>query len=163
MTVTDLASQHWFISRSLPLTLEAFSSCVPPALSPPSFALTDSPSQPANSALLTFSLALAFFNSLPLPHLDGAHLVPALLRALGGGDEGLPRLAPGREGLGAAVEEKGALERVLRWAGRGRAGRWAVERRERLERGVRRWTVGMGGVTLVASAFVELLSWKAGR
>ncbi|GAA5921132.1 hypothetical protein JCM3775_004104 [Rhodotorula graminis] len=145
MTVTYLSPRYWFVSRSLPLSLEAF-----------------------YSSLVSLSLALAFFNALPLPHLDGAHLVPAFLRALGSGSGGeaglLPRLAPGREGRDdAAAGGSGTLERVLRKAGRTRAARWVVERREGVERGVRRWTVAVGGVTVVASGLVELLSWSAGR
>lgn len=165
VTVTDLVPRHWFIPLSLPLTLEAFWACVPAlSLSPSCFrSRADAPTRPRPSAVLHLSLALGFFNALPLPHLDGAHLLRAALCALGSAGAGseLPRVVTGPSRRGEA--ECGVLQWVVRRAAELRGVRWAVERRERVERGVRRWAVGVGGVTLVASGLVELVSWRAMR
>ncbi|BGP42852.1 hypothetical protein JCM10449v2_006864 [Rhodotorula kratochvilovae] len=134
VTVTNLAPRYTFLPLSLPLTLDAFW-----------------------SAVLSLSLALVFFNALPLPHLDGAHILSAFLAAAAGGEE----LPLQRRGVaGAAAEDSGLLVRTMKRVGNVGLVRRAAETRERVERVAGRWTAAVGGVTLVASGVVELVECK---
>ncbi|GAA6049905.1 hypothetical protein JCM3770_007043 [Rhodotorula araucariae] len=143
LTVTDLAPQHTLVPLSLPLVLEALF-----------------------GGVLNLSLALAFFNALPLARLDGAHILSAFLAAAAASFDELPlvvvvrRPARGETRSPRAGDiDNGLLARLVKSAATLGVVRSAAERRERVEKAARRWTAGVGGLTLVATVAVELVEW----
>lgn len=100
---------------------------------------------------ISLSLTLAFFNLLPLPHLDGSAILSAFFASLLAASSG-PSLEEGRGNVreGGKAEGEGLLGAVVGWSARG-WGRRVAQRGERVEKGLRRGTVGLLGVVVMAS------------
>lgn len=108
---------------------------------------------PICSSIWSISLGLAFFNSLPLPHLDGIHILAATFDCLASARAVLPA---GRDFVSDTGQE-GRLWILVR-LGRSGSGRVAVRHRARVERVARTWTAVVGCLTVIATLIVELLS-----
>ncbi|GAA5935167.1 hypothetical protein JCM10213_000665 [Rhodosporidiobolus nylandii] len=103
------------------------------------------------AAVTSISLSLAFFNLLPLPHLDGSHILSALLYSLTP-----PSLPTSRRPTSSVSIEDGLLAGVLGRLRRIGRLRRAAEEREKWERRAGRWTALVGGVGLAATVIVEV-------
>ncbi|SCV69570.1 BQ2448_2590 [Microbotryum intermedium] len=113
------------------------------------------------SHLLGLSLALAFLNLLPLPHLDGQVLwstLWALINGVHSEEEKEERMELGKIGRrGEGSGKKGVLDlcvvrmRRIRWL------RALAKREETVARSLRRWTMGMGLVTFGTGVWVVLV------
>ncbi|SCZ97104.1 BZ3500_MvSof-1268-A1-R1_Chr4-2g06993 [Microbotryum saponariae] len=110
------------------------------------------------SHLLGLSLALAFFNLLPLPHLDGQVLWSTVWTLMRGSEEVGDRMELGEMGRKEGVTRgKGILDRSIE--GMRKVGwlRKLAEREERVERLLRRWTMVMGGLTMGTGVWVVVM------
>lgn len=106
------------------------------------------------SHLLSLSLAVAFFNLLPLPHLDGSEILSSFLTAIAStSDRNL------EEGLGILVPPPPSLlENILEWM---RGFRWLsrmADAEEIIGKRLRAWTFAVGLVLVLATAAVEIIS-----
>lgn len=113
-----------------------------------------SPPLTHHSHLLSLSLALAFFNLLPLPALDGSQILTAYLTSIASTsdrnlEEGLGILVPPPPGLLESALDKA---REVRWLARLADAEQVVGARLRL------WTWAVGGVLVVATLAVEVMS-----
>lgn len=116
------------------------------------------------SALFTLSLTLGFLNLLPIPRLDGDHILSSFLSCLStshvshrNSSSSLPTVREGFEEL-----EQGVLIWVVGRLGRMKVGEWIYRNRETIERGLKVWTVvigaslvGVTAVVLVGSVLLE--------
>ena len=115
------------------------------------------------SALFTLSLTLGFLNLLPIPRLDGDHILSSFLSCLTTSHvsqrnfSSLPTIREGFEEL-----EQGVLIWVVGGLGRMKVGEWIYRNRETIQRGLKVWTVvigaslvGVTAVVLVGSVLLE--------
>lgn len=107
-----------------------------------------------NRALFTLSLTLGFLNLLPLPMLDGEHILTSFLSCVASGynhHRNFSSLPLDREGF--REPDQGLLAWVMGGFVRNRVGGWVYRNRERVERGFKAWTivigVGLVGVTVM--------------
>ncbi|GAA6009641.1 hypothetical protein JCM10207_004136 [Rhodosporidiobolus poonsookiae] len=131
VTVTSLTPRYWFVPLGLELTLERF-----------------------YLAVTALSLSHAFFNLLPLPHLDGSHLLASFLSALS------PSLPINRARPSSApAADAGLLGRAIVRLRKVGVLRRAAEERELTERWARRWTAAVGAVVVGLTLVVEVRGW----
>ncbi|GAA5886332.1 hypothetical protein JCM6882_001609 [Rhodosporidiobolus microsporus] len=135
VAVTDFAPRYWFLPLGFEQTLERFL-----------------------AAIISLSLSLIFFNLLPLPHLDGSHILSALLSSLSSLDSSvLPLTSP--HPPPTRFSPDGLLAASLRQLARIDWVRTAADRREKAERWARQWTLGVGAVAFGATVLVEVGIW----
>ncbi|KDE03931.1 hypothetical protein MVLG_05623 [Microbotryum lychnidis-dioicae p1A1 Lamole] len=110
------------------------------------------------SHLLGLSLALAFFNLLPLPYLDGQVLWSTVWTLMRGFEEVGDRMEVGEMGKKEGVMRgRGILDRSIEGMRKFGWLRKLAEREERVERLLRRWTMVMGGLTMGTGVWVVFI------
>lgn len=150
MSVSDSLPRFWWVPKTWLRGTERFYSYAISFL----LLLSKLTSHHPNRHLLSLSLAVAFFNLLPLPHLDGSEILSAFLTAIAStSDRNL------EEGLGILVPPPPSmLENILEWMrGFGWLSRMAYAE-EIIGKRLRAWTVVVGAVLMVATAAVEIIS-----
>ncbi|KAM0786852.1 hypothetical protein ACM66B_002278 [Microbotryomycetes sp. NB124-2] len=103
--------------------------------------------------LISFSLVLAFFNSLPLPLLDGSHILSTFLNQLADPSSSLTR----EEGLGILIDpEPGLLSSFMDVCRMNKVLITLAKRRDKVVQRCKIWTVLVTIVLGVATVLVEL-------
>ncbi|GAA5870477.1 hypothetical protein JCM8547_004042 [Rhodosporidiobolus lusitaniae] len=136
VTVTDLQPRCWFLPLGIEQTFERF-----------------------YAAIVSLSLSLAFFNLLPLPHLDGSHILSFFLSSLSSFSSADYLPVTCTSPSASHDEDDGILAVVLRQLSKIRWSRQQGERwrKEVVERWARRWTMAIGGVCVVVTVVVEVV------
>lgn len=101
--------------------------------------------------VLSLSLTLAFFNLLPLPSLDGSHIISTVFECINQANNLSPSTL--EEGSISNSRDRGLLEQVIKRASEIAWVRKLAREGEKVERGMRTWTILMLGVVGIGSLF----------
>ncbi|KAK4052755.1 hypothetical protein OIV83_002042 [Microbotryomycetes sp. JL201] len=101
--------------------------------------------------LISFSLVLAFFNSLPLPLLDGSHLLHTFLTQIAN-----PSANSREEGLGIVVDpEPGPLASFMEKCGNVKVLKSLAKRRDKVVQRIKVWTLFVTTILILTTLLVE--------
>ncbi|GAA5976337.1 hypothetical protein JCM5350_001425 [Sporobolomyces pararoseus] len=122
------------------------------------------------SALFSLSLTLGFFNLLPLPFLDGSHVLSSFLKCVssshnyslyfGRGGDSLPLSSSNRATHHHSAPDSGWLHATIEsLVKRTKIGEIVANERKRLkiETFLKRWTTGVGGCLALITIVVQIL------